>query len=117
MYTAHSEALLAPLFRIKKTAVTNSGFHYLCSLITKDILKHMNIKVLGTGCSTCKSLEKTTKEAVAELGIEASITKEEDIVKIMEYGVMRTPALVINGEVAVSGRIPSVKEIIEILTS
>ena len=76
----------------------------------------MDIKVLGTGCPTCKSLEDATKEAVSELGIKASITKEEDIAKIMAYGVMRTPALVIDEEVVVSGRIPSHEEIKDFLT-
>ena len=76
----------------------------------------MDIKVLGTGCPTCKSLEDATKEVVSELGIKASITKEEDIVKIMAYGVMRTPALVIDKEVVVSGRIPSHEEIKDFLT-
>jgi len=76
----------------------------------------MDIKVLGTGCPTCKSLEDATKEAVSKLGIKASITKEEDIVKIMAYGVMRTPALVIDEEVVVSGRIPSIEEIKDFLT-
>ncbi len=76
----------------------------------------MKIKVLGTGCPTCKSLEDATKEAASKLGIKASITKEEDIVKIMAYGVMRTPALVIDEEVVVSGRIPSIEEIKEFLT-
>ena len=52
----------------------------------------MEIKILGTGCSNCKSLEKATREAVAELNLDASVVKEEDIVKIMGYGVMRTPA-------------------------
>ncbi len=78
--------------------------------------KTMNIKVLGTGCSSCKSLEQATRNAVAEMGINANIEKVEDIVKIMEYGVMHTPALVINEKIAVSGRVPSVSEIKEIIT-
>jgi len=76
----------------------------------------MDIKVLGSGCPSCKNLEKITREAVSELGIKSNITKEEDIVKIMDYGVMRTPALVIDEEVVVSGRIPSIEEIKELLT-
>jgi small redox-active disulfide protein 2 len=76
----------------------------------------MEIKVLGTGCPKCKSLEKATREAVAELGINAQIEKEEDIMKIMEYGVMHTPALVIDGKVVVSGRLPNEKELKSILT-
>lgn len=75
----------------------------------------MNIKVLGTGCAKCKTLEKITREAVAEAGITAEIEKVEDIVKIMGYGVMNTPALVINQKVVLSGRIPTIKEIKELL--
>lgn len=71
----------------------------------------MEIKVLGTGCPKCKTLEKTANEAVNELGIEAEITKEEDILKIMGYGVMRTPGLVINEKVVSSGKLLSVNEI------
>ncbi|MBK9389713.1 MAG: TM0996/MTH895 family glutaredoxin-like protein [Bacteroidetes bacterium] len=76
----------------------------------------MEIIVLGTGCSKCKALEKITREAVSELGINANIIKEEDIVKIMKYGIMNTPGLVINGKVVMSGRIPSPKEVKEIIT-
>ena len=76
----------------------------------------MEIKVLGTGCPKCKSLEKATREAVAELGINAQIEKEEDIIKIMEYGVMHTPALVIDGKVVASGRLPNEKELKSLLT-
>lgn len=76
----------------------------------------MNIKILGTGCSRCKSLEQVTRNAVAEMGIKADIVKEEDIVKIMSYGVMHTPALVIDEKIALSGRVPSLAEIKEIIT-
>lgn len=75
----------------------------------------MNIKVLGTGCAKCKTLEKITRDAVAEAGITAEIEKVEDIVKIMGYGVMNTPALVINQKVVLSGRIPTMTEIKELL--
>lgn len=76
----------------------------------------MDIKVLGTGCAKCKTLEQTTRTAVSELGISANVEKEEDIVKIMGYGVMQTPALVINGKVVLSGRAPSTSEIKDIIT-
>jgi small redox-active disulfide protein 2 len=76
----------------------------------------MEIKVLGTGCPRCKALEKTTRDVVAEMGIDATIEKEEDIVKIMGYGIMHTPAMVINGKVVLSGRLPSASEVKEIIT-
>lgn len=75
----------------------------------------MEIKILGPGCPKCKTLEKVTREAVAETGIDATIDKVEDIVKIMEYGVMHTPGLVINGKVVLSGQVPGVKQVKEIL--
>jgi len=76
----------------------------------------MEIKILGTGCAKCKTLEKAAIEAVEKTGVTATVTKIEDIVKIMEYGVMTTPALVINNEVLVKGRVPSVEEISNLLT-
>lgn len=76
----------------------------------------MEIKVLGTGCAKCKTLEKAAIEAVEKAGIDATVTKEEDIMKIMEYGVMTTPALVINEKVVVKGKVPSVEEITKLIT-
>jgi len=76
----------------------------------------MNIKILGTGCGRCKALEQVTRIAVTELGINADIEKVEDIVKIMNYGVMHTPALVIDEKIALSGHVPSLTEIKEVLT-
>jgi small redox-active disulfide protein 2 len=76
----------------------------------------MTIKVLGSGCANCKNLEKATQLAVSEMGITAEIIKEEDIQKIMAYGIMRTPALVIDEKVALYGHVPSVKELKEIIT-
>ncbi len=75
----------------------------------------MDIKILGTGCTNCKNLEKSTYNAVAELNMDASISKVEDIQLIMSYGIMRTPALVVDGKVLVYGRVPSVNEIKEML--
>ncbi|GAB4321404.1 MAG: thioredoxin family protein [Bacteroidales bacterium] len=76
----------------------------------------MEIKILGTGCPKCKSLEKATRETVEKLGLDASVTKEEDIMKIMEYGVMRTPGLLVDGKVVLSGRVPSMAELEKLLT-
>jgi small redox-active disulfide protein 2 len=75
----------------------------------------MEIKILGTGCANCKTLEKSVNIAVEELKIEADVAKVEDIVKIMGFGIMKTPGLVINGKVVLSGRIPNVTELKEII--
>lgn len=77
----------------------------------------MEIKILGTGCPKCKTLEKLTREIVEKEGIDATITKVEDIMKIMEYGVMHTPSLVIDDKVVFSGRVPSNKELNELLNN
>jgi len=76
----------------------------------------MDIKVLGTGCTKCKKLEQMTRDMAAELGLDANIEKEEDIYKIMQFGVMTTPAIVIDGEVVLKGKLPSTKELKEILS-
>lgn len=76
----------------------------------------MEIKVLGPGCPNCKTLEKMVTEAVKASGKNITITKVDDIMKIMEYAIMRTPALVVNEKVVVSGRVPSQKEIEEIIS-
>ncbi|WMJ80416.1 thioredoxin family protein [Clostridium sp. MB40-C1] len=75
----------------------------------------MVIKVLGTGCANCKKLEANVKEAVNQLGLDASIEKVEDIKDIMAYGVMRTPAIVVDEKVKVMGRVVKVEEIKEML--
>ena len=75
----------------------------------------MEIKVLGTGCPKCKKLESLVKEAVEELGVQAEIEKVTDVVEIAKTGVMRTPGLVVNGEIKVSGKLPSKEELKTIL--
>ena len=75
----------------------------------------MEIKVLGPGCKKCNTLAEATKKAVDELAIDVNITKVDDMMKIMSYGIMSTPALVINEKVAVSGKVPSVEEIKEFI--
>lgn len=76
----------------------------------------MEIKVLGTGCPKCKQLEKAVTDTLAELDIAANVSKVQDIMKIMEYGILHTPGLVINGKVVLSGRLPSSNELKQLLT-
>ena len=71
----------------------------------------MKIEILGTGCPKCKKLAELAEQAVKESGIEAEITKITEINEIMNYGVMITPALVIDGKVKIAGKIPSLEEI------
>lgn len=75
----------------------------------------MEIKVLGTGCAKCKQLEQAVYEAIKTMNIEITVIKVEEIDKILGYGVLRTPGLVINEKVVLSGRVPSVNEIKEII--
>lgn len=75
----------------------------------------MKIEILGTGCSKCKTLYENAKKAVEESGVAADITKVEDIPSIMKYGVMSTPALVVDGKVKFSGKVASVSEIMGML--
>lgn len=77
----------------------------------------IDIKILGPGCPKCKTLEKLTREVVEQSGIEATVTKVDDIVAIMNYGVMTTPALVVDGKVVVKGRVPSAEEIRKFITN
>lgn len=75
----------------------------------------MNIKILGPGCANCTNLEKATREAVADLGIDATFEKVTNYAVMMGYGVMRTPALVVDEKVVLSGRVPSAAQVREIL--
>ena len=77
----------------------------------------MDIKILGTGCAKCKTLEQLTRDVVLKNGMNATITKVEDIMEIMKYNIMTTPALVVDGRVVVKGRIPSAEEIKQLLTN
>lgn len=74
-----------------------------------------SIKILGTGCPKCQTLTKVVTDVVAENNIDAQIEKVEDIVDIMTYNVMMTPALVIDNVVKIKGRVPSKDEILELL--
>lgn len=71
----------------------------------------MIIKILGSGCASCKKLEENTRKAVATLGLDAGVEKVTDIKEIMAYGVMKTPALVVDEKVKIMGRVPSPDEI------
>ncbi|MDD5396446.1 MAG: thioredoxin family protein [Candidatus Moranbacteria bacterium] len=73
----------------------------------------MNIKILGTGCPNCQQLEQNTKEALKQLGMEAYVEKVTEIQDIMNYGIMSTPALVIDENVLVAGMVPSVSDLME----
>ncbi|GAB4277101.1 MAG: thioredoxin family protein [Coriobacteriia bacterium] len=75
----------------------------------KEVL--MEIKILGTGCPNCQRLEANTREAVQRLGLEATFEKVTDPMEIVDYGIMSTPGLVVDGEVKVAGRVPDVDEI------
>jgi small redox-active disulfide protein 2 len=76
----------------------------------------MDIKVLGTGCPKCKTLEQLTRDVVSKNGIDATITKVDDIMEIMKYNIMTTPALVVDGKVVLKGRVPSADELKQLLT-
>ncbi|MEG6616984.1 thioredoxin family protein [Peptococcaceae bacterium 1198_IL3148] len=71
----------------------------------------MEIKVLGPGCKKCKDLDQRVREVLAENNLDANVEKIEDIGEIVQYGVMITPGLVIDGQVKMSGRVPSKEEI------
>jgi small redox-active disulfide protein 2 len=76
----------------------------------------MEIKILGTGCPKCKTLEQMTREVVTQNNIDATVIKVDDIMEIMKFNVISTPALVIDGKVVVKGRVPSSDEIKQLLT-
>lgn len=77
----------------------------------------MEIKVLGTGCPKCKSLYKVVSEVVEENSINAQVDKIEDIVEIMNYNILSTPAMVIDGKVVLKGKVPSKEEILKIINN
>jgi len=73
----------------------------------------MKIEILGNGCASCKALEENAKKAVAKAGVKAQILKVTQMEKIIAYGIMSTPAIVIAGKVKASGRVPDAEEIIK----
>lgn len=78
-------------------------------------MRAMDIKVLGPGCVKCRGLDHRTRKAVAELNLDATVLKVEDLQQIMHYGILRTPALVIDDKVIFSGKLPTYTELKEIL--
>jgi small redox-active disulfide protein 2 len=76
----------------------------------------MKIQVAGPGCARCNSLEQNVIEAVTELGIEASISKLKDFKEYAQYGILITPALVIDGKVVVTGKVPSTDDLKKLLS-
>jgi len=75
----------------------------------------MEIRILGTGCPKCQKLEEETRQAAAEMGLDCNIEKVTDLKDIMSYGVMMTPALVVDGEVKVAGEVPACEDIKKLL--
>ena len=75
------------------------------------------IKILGPGCANCVNLEKQARQAVEQLGLDATIEKVTDYTEIAGYGIMRTPGLVVDEQVLVSGRVPKAAEIAQLLSS
>ena len=75
------------------------------------------IKILGTGCQKCKSMTSVVKDVIMENNIDATIEKVEDVMEIMKYNVMSTPALVVNEEIVLKGRVPSKAEVLEFLNN
>ena len=78
----------------------------------------MKVEILGSGCASCRTLTAITEQVVQELGIaDAQVVKVEDFPSIMAYGVMATPALAINGQLVLSGRLPSKAEVTSLITT
>mgnify|MGYP001822811244 CR=1 FL=1 len=77
----------------------------------------MEIAVLGPGCKNCEALEAATHEALSDLGIDQEVTKITDFGEIASYGVMKTPALVIDGNVVIKGRVPQTAEVTSLIAA
>ena len=75
----------------------------------------MEIKVLGTGCNNCKKTKAVVGEAIRELGVDATLVEVQDIPSIMAYGVMSTPAIVINEKVVSTGKVPAKSQVIQMI--
>ena len=86
-------------------------------LINKRIQMSINIKVLGIGCAKCQQTTSIIQEVISENNINAFVEKIEDVMKIVEYNIVSTPAVLINNEVKIKGRVPSKQEILDLLTA
>ena len=75
----------------------------------------MNIKIIGPGCARCHQLGQTTREVVKELGLDASVEEVKDIKRMLEYPILTTPGLVVNGEVVCSGKVPNKAEVTQLI--
>lgn len=76
----------------------------------------MKIEILGSGCAKCKKTKEIVEQAVAELGVDAQVLKVEDMNKILSYGVMITPAVVVDGDVKIAGKVPTAEKVKEWIT-
>jgi small redox-active disulfide protein 2 len=74
-----------------------------------------SIKILGPGCAKCKTTLEVVKKAVAQSGIQADVTKVEDLEEMMKYDILTTPVVVVNEQIKISGRVPTVEEIVKLL--
>ena len=77
----------------------------------------LSIKVLGSGCANCHKVEELTKQAIAQLGVQAKVEMVTDMQEIMRYGVMGTPGIVINEKVVSTGRVPALSQITTMITN
>ena len=77
----------------------------------------MHVKILGSGCANCVNLEKATRQAVNDLGLEATFEKVTDYADIAGYGIMRTPGLVVDEQVLLSGRVPTAGQVKDLLSA
>ncbi|HOC13004.1 MAG TPA: thioredoxin family protein [Propionicimonas sp.] len=77
----------------------------------------MHVKILGSGCANCVNLEKATRQAVNDLGLEATFEKVTDYADIAAYGIMRTPGLVVDEQVLLAGRVPTARQVKDLLAA
>jgi small redox-active disulfide protein 2 len=111
--------VLAAILAVVDAGCSNVGYGFRLTRLRRrprgrDV---MDIKVLGSGCANCKRLHAETATAIAEAGVAATLSKVEAMEEIVAYGVMRTPALVIDGRVVSQGTIPSAREIVPLITT